>query len=120
MVTRAQRGFSFTEILIAMALLATLGSSLLGGVDRERAMLAQSFDELQAQTAAQDVFELLRADRTLLTPGATSIDGLPAGLHGTRSIEAVTPGLFTVRVRIEGGELLRPFELETRVARAAR
>ena len=116
MVKRRQRGFSFAEVMIATALLATLGSSLMGGYDHERVALAQGFDQLQAQTAAQSVFETLRADRARLEVGERELEALPKGLHGTRTIEAVAPGLFAVRVRIEGGRLVRPYVLETRLA----
>ena len=115
MVSR-QRGFSFAEVMIAAAILAILGSSLLGAQDRERVALGRSFDKLQAETAAQSVLEMLRTKRTTLKSGTTRLTDLPPGLRGTLSLEKALPGLLDVRIRIEGGQLDRAVVLETRLA----
>lgn len=115
MVNR-QRGVTFVEVLAAAAILATLGSSLLGAQDRERVVLSRSFDHLQAETAAQTVMETLRARRAPLQPGTTDLTDLPAGMRGHLTLEAVCSGLFDARVRIEGGQLTKALVLETRIA----
>ena len=115
MVNR-QRGVTFVEVIAAAAILATLGSSLLGVQDRERVALHRSFDHLQAETAAQTVMETLRARRAPLKPGTTDLTELPAGMQGHVTLEAVRPGLFGVRVHIEGGQLTKALILETRIA----
>ena len=119
MVSRRQRGFSFAEVMIAAAILSTLGSSLLGGQDRERVELASSFDHLQAETHAQGVLETLRTTRTALTPGTSDLANLPPGLRGTLTIREALPGLMDIHVQVEGGQLPRPLVLETRIASEA-
>lgn len=114
MVSR-QRGFSFAEVMIAAAILATLGSSLLGGQNVERSAITASFDQLQAETIAQGALETLRTQRITLVPGTTALDGLPSGFRGTTTLEALLPGLLSATVRVEGGQLPHAYVLHTRI-----
>ena len=115
-----QRGFSFMEVMIAAAMLATLGSSLFGAQDQERIELSRSFERLQAETYAQNTFEVLRIERETLRAGRHALKDLPRGIGGTVLLEEVVPGLWAVRVRIEGERLGRAVELETRIATEAK
>lgn len=94
-----EKGISVLELVIALAVITVIVTSVMVGERAQLAGVTRSFDRLAASRAAAARLEEL-ADAPL-EPGRTTFDvGVP-GCLGSQTVREVTPGLFEVRVRVE-------------------
>lgn len=113
MVARA-RGFTVLEVVVALAVLTIVATSVMVGERGQLRQVGHSFDELMASRIAAGRLEVLATAR--LVPGETVFDVEEPGLEGVQRIRELTPGLFEVRVSVQrpGGREFRLTTLMTR------
>ena len=98
MVAR-ERGLTVLELVISLAVLTVIVTSVMVGERGQLSGVTRSFDELAASRAAATRLEEL-ADEPL-EPGQTTFDVSVPGCLGLQTVREVTPGLFEVHVRVE-------------------
>lgn len=98
MVAR-EKGISVLELVIALAVITVIVTSVMVGERSQLAGVTRSFDRLAASRAAAARLEELAA--APLEPGRTMFDVDLPGHLGLQTVREVTPGLFEVRVRVE-------------------
>lgn len=99
MVARGEKGLTVLELVVALAVLTVIVTSVMVGERGQLASVTRSFDELAASRAAAARLEDL-ADAPL-EPGRTTFDVALPDCLGVQTVREVTPGLFEVRVRVE-------------------
>lgn len=97
-MVRRQRGFSVLEVIVGLAVVTVLATSVPVGGQLELRAVQQSLRELEASRAAAGRIEALRAGAAPLRTGVFP--------DGTQEVVAVEPGLYEVRVRVADVELV--------------
>jgi hypothetical protein len=117
-VVGRERGLTVLEVVVALAVLTIIVTSVMVGERSQLAGVVHSFDELAASRAAAGRLEELAG--APLVVGETTFDvdaqALP-GCVGVQRIREVTPGLFEVSVRIERARAERAVQLTTLMVR---
>ncbi|MHC4819775.1 MAG: hypothetical protein ACYTF8_17145 [Planctomycetota bacterium] len=98
-VAPGEKGLTVLELVIALAVLTVIVTSVMVGERGQLAGVTRSFDELAASRAAAARIEELAA--ASLEPGQTMFDVSVPGCLGLQTIREVTPGLFEVHIRVE-------------------
>lgn len=99
MVAPGEKGITILELVVSLAVLTVIVTSVMVGERGQLAGVARSFDELAASRAAAARLEEL-AD-VPLEPGQTTFEVSVPGCLGLQTVREVTPGLFEVHVRVE-------------------
>jgi len=98
-VAPGERGLTILELVIALAVITVIVTSVMVGERSQLAGVTRSFDELAASRAAATRLEELA--EAPLTPGRTTFDLALPGCLGLQTVRELTPGLYEVSVRIE-------------------
>ena len=99
MVAPGEKGLTVLELVIALAVLTVIVTSVMVGERGQLAGVTRSFDELAASRAAAARLEELATSP--LAPGQTMFDVALPGCLGLQTVREVTPGLFEVHIRVE-------------------
>jgi hypothetical protein len=98
-VVAREKGLTVLELVVALAVITVIVTSVMVGERSQLAGVTRSFDRLAASRAAATRLEELADAR--LEPGQTMFDVNVPGCLGLQTVREVTPGLFEVHVRIE-------------------
>jgi hypothetical protein len=98
-VVARDKGLTVLELVIALAVLTVIVTSVMVGERSQLAGVTRSFDELAASRAAAARLEELA--EAPLAPGRTTFDVALPGCLGLQTVRELTPGLYEVSVRIE-------------------
>ena len=110
-----QRGLTVLEVVVGLAVLTIVATSVMVGENQQLRGVARSFDELAISRAAAGRLEELR--NMPLEPGETHFEVVAAGCVGVQRVRPLGPGLFEVTVRIEHERRGRPYKLTTLMVR---
>ena len=98
-VAPGERGLTVLELVIALAVVTVIVTSVMVGERSQLAGVTRSFDELAASRAAATRLEELA--EAPLAPGQTTFDVSVPGCLGLQTVRELTPGLYEVTVRVE-------------------